>query len=432
MANHARALKNRYLPLSYSAESSPVKSLVRKQFFSLKLLIILTFGLAPLYLFSSGKPQLVDVPILILMGIMLFMKFDTDKFINKSKTTLLLYVIWAVLINFVYFTQYSQDYSFLFVNGELVYTFLIFSFFSKLFRKIISENLLFLYAGLILSILLCFLIKGNYEEGIVRSALSFNNPNQLGYFTVILISFVVILMQYKRECNLDSLTYSIADIILIIVAHIFSLLAVSRGAIFSILILDIWLIINIKDKVRFFSVGILLLMCVVVIFLHPNLLENKLEGRGRKMDLDATKQEIKGRIWHQMSVMHSFQYIIGRGAGAIQRDRDQIGRLKGGIGEVHNIFGQIFRSYGLIGLALFLNWLLRLIWSSRILPGSLWVWTALIVYNMSHNGVRFRMFWFLMALIIFIISDLQRQKIKREEEEKLPSAIRRGFTSGEC
>ena len=193
----------------------------------------------------------------------------------------------------------------------------------------------------------------------------------------------------------------------------FRIIALSRGAIIAIVILDIWLFKNIREKKIFITMALGLAIVGVILFiLKPTFIEQKLEGRpGKKLDYESASEEAQGRVFSQIKILHGVQFIVGRGAGAIRRETGMTGqRLERGIGEVHNLFGDIFRSYGLIGLALSLNYFIRLIWSSRILPGGLWVWAAIMSYNMSHNGMRFGTFWVLMALMICMVSKLQKRE----------------------
>lgn len=407
------------LPASRAKKTSPL----------LGGMIILIFGLVPLYLFSSGRPQIVDVLILILLGITLFFRHEKDYYLSNQIIPLVPFVIWGVLINSGYYLFYPSEYGLLLKNAEIIYTFVLLYGFTFLFKRIINAGSInVIYLGLILAIILCLTIKGNYEEG-VRSALSFNNPNQLGYFSVILVCYAVLLIQYNIKHG-GKLRYHIGDVIIILGGHIFALLSLSRGAILAIFLLDAWVITKIKNKAIIITVSLLAIISIALsIFVDPTFIERKLEGRaGRSFDVSEAQMETGGRILQNLSTLSGVQYIIGMSASLAIREKGAFGGVKG-MGEVHNIFGDIFRCYGFIGLALFAYWILKVIWASRILMGGLWVWAAILMYNMSHNGVRFRSFWLLTALMIAMVELANREEKQNQEVRGTPAAAANLITS---
>ena len=92
--------------------------------------------------------------------------------------------------------------------------------------------------------------------------------------------------------------------------------------------------------------------------------------------------------------MKGIDYLVGRGGRSFT-----VQEKARGIGELHNMFGETFRFYGIIGLGLFSYWIGMFVWRSRKVPGALFIWAALLMYNMSHYGLRFRPFWVLLALL---------------------------------
>jgi hypothetical protein len=89
--------------------------------------------------------------------------------------------------------------------------------------------------------------------------------------------------------------------------------------------------------------------------------------------------------------------------------------------EVHNGFIEIFVAYGIIGFLLFnlflLFLILRLYYLKRLNNKICYmlVFFTVIVYNLTHNGFRFRLFWVFLALlyvIITLIIDTNKCRIK--------------------
>lgn len=241
--------------------------------------------------------------------------------------------------------------------------------------------------------MLTFIAKGHGEEGI-RSALSFNNPNQLGYFAIYLVGTSLLLMVYKDTKNISNKLYYILDAVIIVIAHILALLAWSRGAILGIICLDIWLALKKSRKIFYLLIPGVIIATALLIW-RPTLIQERLQHSASKpITPEVAQQELEARLFHQLSIMKGIEYLVGRGGRSITfREKAR------GILDVHNLFGEIFRSYGLIGLSFFSFWLGQTIWQSRIVPGALWIWAGLLIYNMSHYGLRFRSFWILTALI---------------------------------
>ncbi|MGC2691125.1 MAG: hypothetical protein WA228_00385, partial [Desulfobaccales bacterium] len=57
------------------------------------------------------------------------------------------------------------------------------------------------------------------------------------------------------------------------------------------------------------------------------------------------------------------------------------------------------RSYGLIGFCLLAFWFVRAILATWKMNDALFIWMGLLAYNMGNNGVRFRPFWIVLALL---------------------------------
>ena len=358
-------------------------------------LLLLTLALLPVYIFSSGRPQLVDGPLLILIIVQFLRRSPAEPFLRQNITTLLPLIIWIVLVNSVYFIFFPNEFGLWFKNAEFVYNLCIYICFSYLFFDLLkgSKNLWPLYLGIFLSFILLFTVKG-YSEEELRSVLSFNNPNQLGYYALIIACLTVLLLHYKEKYLPDKTIFFWADVIILFMAHFLALLSLSRGALLGLLLLDIWFFPRLTRKILLLLVPTVMLALVVLIW-RPAVIEQKLAGRPeREITQKEIQYEVRSRIFHQLSIMDGYQYLVGRGARGISfKEKAR------GIGEVHNIFGEIFRSYGLIGLGLLVFWLGRFIWRSRVLPGGLFIWGALLLYNLTHYGLRFRFFWILLGLV---------------------------------
>jgi len=191
----------------------------------------------------------------------------------------------------------------------------------------------------------------------------------------------------------------------------------SRGAIIGLLLIDIWVLLRMKKKM----LGFLPVVFFTVIGLvwQPETILERLEGRSeRHLSKQEVAEELQVRIVSQFSIMEGMQVIVGRGGRGFSPQE-----TTSGLKEVHNVFGEVFRSYGIVGLMLFCFWMGGFIWRSRLISGGLWIWAALLLYNMSHYGMRFRSFWILLAFLNAMIWIASR--LPEESRE-----LRKGYTEG--
>ena len=81
--------------------------------------------------------------------------------------------------------------------------------------------------------------------------------------------------------------------------------------------------------------------------------------------------------------------------------------------EIHSTFGMIFTSFGLFGFLFFLTlmifWILD-IKNSYGLRGVICVCGPSLLYGLTHNGVRFTMFWIMFAVTISLSKKMILQK----------------------
>lgn len=406
-----RPSNTRVYPISVTSET-PFRSLARFGAIIPGIPFILALGLLPVYLFPSGLPQLVDIPIVSLIFYHLVSRTRNPGELKNNFFLLFLFVIWVFLVNCAYFLIIPQDYLPLFKNLESVYSFLILLTFSALFIQILkSQDIKYIYFGLLLSTIMVFLAKG-YREEEFRATLSFNNPNQLGYFSIYLASMSILLMVYKDTYNINNKIYLIFDVFIIIIAHIMVILSWSRGAILGVICLDIFLLFKMPKKALAFLVPGIIGVVILLVW-RPAIIQERLHPSASKpISPEVAKQELEARLFYQLSLLRGIEYLVGRGGRSLTFKEKAQGYL-----DVHNIFGEIFRSYGLVGLTFFSLWLGRTIWQTRVVPGALWIWAGFLIYNMSHYGLRFRSFWIFTAFICVLSYSILQKSISSDTKQ---------------
>jgi hypothetical protein len=221
-----------------------------------------------------------------------------------------------------------------------------------------------------------------------RESLYFNNPNQLGYYTLLAASMIA--MGYSRA----RIPWWIAGIALA-GAALMAALSLSRGAIFGLIFVALAAALRRPA---------LLVVAAVALLIGTNLrdpselarkIDDRLAGMGTKDD-----DTLEGRGFARIS-MHPEYLVLG--AGEVGHDR--YGSFSG---ELHSSWGTVLFSYGVVGMVLFLRFLWRTLrclrWSDLLFLAP----TAF--YGMTHNGLRFRFFWVFLGVAGIIAYHVAMQR----------------------
>lgn len=397
----------------------------------LAYIMMVTFFLLPMYVFRPGGPQLVDIPLLLLTIIAFSRRHELDDHIKKLIISFIPFVTWVFIVNSGYYVVYHYLWELL-STGAIILGLIQLYILSIVFNNLLTKNKInYIYLALILSIIGCFIIKGKPVEvnEYSRNALSFFNPNQLAYFSIILLCYEVLLFNFRKIIGYNSIIYTIFDVIIILFAHYFVLLGMSRAGIFAALALDICLLKNMVKNNYFFPAMLAILgAATFLLVIHPTFIQERMEVR----DLShfsasgvMNNDGLKSRFLEPFQHVHGVQFLIGVGPGAIFREnyghRGPINpaKMRSNI-EVHNMFGDITKSYGFIGIILFGYWFIKIIIESRKINDGLWIMAALFMYNFAHNGIRFRSFYIFMAFLIVNIS-LQQQLSAKSPQKQINS-----------
>jgi hypothetical protein len=375
------------------------------------LLLIVVLALLPAYILPSGGFQAVDFPLAIIIAVIFFTSAKYQQNLNQI-FYLIPFVIWAILINLGYFIL-NNDISYLFSLAAVLYApFIIYTFTAIYSRMLRNYQLFYIYLGLILSIIVTLTIKGvSEEEG--RAILSFNDPNQLGYFAIIILCYAILLIRYKEITQVNKMVYYCFDGLIILFAHYFLALSMSRSAMAGMFVLDICLLKNIRSSKMIVPVILFIVISSLSIALiSPQFIQDRLATRSSE---SYSEEELAGnfrnRTLRPLSQLEGLQILFGRGQGGFgSKAKAFLGKAKDHGGESHNIFGEALRGYGLIGLLLLLFWLGQAIWAGRILKDSIWIWGGLLLFNMGNYGLRWRAFWILLGLLFAMVSLVEMKK----------------------
>lgn len=230
----------------------------------------------------------------------------------------------------------------------------------------------------------------------VRSVGMFNNPNQLGYFSVCLLSLSYLLYIHRF------IGYFLA--ISVIGAALFlSIASLSKAAMVANFLVILFAIkpTRIDDFLdRSIRVGPLLCWLFFIVF-----------------------TVFAGGFFYAKGVVGDYGFVQRLGNIASEGDSSLVARgywafLQGnsvqiflGLGnskvsqlighEVHSTFGSMFNNYGFLGFFLFFNlmliWLYK-IWRAYGFVGMLCISAPAMLYGITHNGTRFSLFWILFSV----------------------------------
>lgn len=379
----------------------------------LGILLILSFFLLPMYIFPSGQLQLVDLPLFLTIIVIFFLKGKIEKEITSQIMSLFPFVIWTFLVNGTYYIMYSKYFWYIMSSGAILYGFLLMYAFTFLFKRLVDGNrIIYINVALAFSILGCFLLRGYDEEG--RAALSFNNANQLAYFAIILCSYAILLMQYEIMVDIKKFNNDLFNMIFLLFSHFFVLISLSRAGIFAFAALDACLVKNTR-RVRILLPAALAFLIAIsyVFYFHPDYIQERLAVREkRQWTMDSLifgRDGVIGRVLAPLEKVSGLEILFGHGA-VPQRLEERTSPLghRQRVMEVHNSFGDVLKSYGIVGLLLFCYWVVKIVWSSKNFTNGLWVMAALFVFHFGHLGIRFRSFWIFMAF--FLVMATIREK----------------------
>lgn len=364
-------------------------------------IILIYFILKPLYFFKSGLPQISDM-FLILMIFYLLLR-DRGKVVlpKKSLTWITVFagiLIYQVLIDIIW-TAVTGDTKMLINAMHYVFNFLAAVLCIFIGNRIGIRQLVrtvaegcFWCAAIIL-----FGMALNANSGIRRTGF-FNNPNQLGYIALILLSCVLL---FEKEFSV------LKKAILIGITIFASIFSLSKASIIGIGGLAVCYTIfgNADKKVRqtVFQVILILLICFLTYWLLFSdsriVLGNRVLSMFRRRILNLNSENDSslgsGRGYTRVFEM-GVHFFWGMGEGAYRRFTSLSGY------EVHSTYINTLVSYGLIGMIAYAYIFLRPLFNGKYTARNFACFSGILLYFVVHNGIRNTLLWILIAVVLQI------------------------------
>ncbi|MBR4731361.1 MAG: O-antigen ligase family protein [Lachnospiraceae bacterium] len=370
-------------------------------------------ALKPLYLFGSGSLQICDLFFAVML--LWWILSGKGKILIKKEVfpvvrLLAILVFYQAVVNVVWFTV-THDTGMISKTLINVFNMLMFCFCIIIERTVGSENLKRSFA------LGCFWSSLLTAVGMVlarglsaRNTGFFNNPNQLGYYAVVLFSAVLLWHAH----------FTVAERRIVLLISIWAVLASgSKAAMIGLAVMIIFRVVwgpkKISGKqlaIRIFA--LLAVFAVAYFFLYSqsslitsngtlSFMRSRILNMAKEKDSDLGK----GRGYSRVFEMGN-NYLWGVGEGGYNRFEALRGK------EVHSTYVSFFVSYGVIGSLLFLMLLKRLLWRPGLIKRNIIGLSGIALYSLTHNGIRNTLVWIVLAILYLESMDPNRNIDARE------------------
>lgn len=381
---------------------------------SFPLLLMAAIGMAPIYVFPSGLPQPGDFLMVLWIGAVFFaLQKDRAGVVlsDKSKLatlTFLALVLWVWIVNLTH-ALILQDSWIAFQPLFYTFNFLVFlAFVIRAATDAQGFRRLLLQCFTVCAAILLFLLITGYDTERARQIGGFNNPNQLGYFSILLFACYVVIAEKREILSLPGLLIAVSCIFGVMGSLSFGasagLLAVLLGAAIKVLKGS-----PIKNLIQL-GLGVAALISVFVFALR-DFLSTRWEAavfRSARFERKLNEEGFRG---HDRILDHDHYLIFGAGEQGLWRYDSTI--------ELHSSFGTIIFSYGVVGVFIALALVIAVF---RRSPFPIFVVAAgPALYQISHQGLRTTFLWIFLALVLTYGRSSERRAARR------PWSFRRRF-----
>ncbi|MTF38875.1 hypothetical protein [Cyanobacterium aponinum] len=378
----------------------------------IKFALYAYFALSPLYVFPSGTPQPSDMILAVLVfPLVIFSISQLPKHLRFIVKPFFLFVVWTMIVtlfNFYFVGNLKMLIYPLFYGFSLFFLMglgILLKSYSKQDFLLLIQNLCFVAS--LVAITAYFL---TWTPNLFRHSGSFNNPNQMAYFGVLIVCITGI-------CAWGSDKWNLQVLITITIGSLMAILTLSISAAIAVVIsltgitFQIFLSKTVKFKVKYFvfTIMFLLYLSVPLVLTSNNVkVTSVLENWERRSEIADTKTEnIMQERAYERILNYPDYLLFGAGEGA----RDRFASVwRGKNQEIHSTFGTILFSYGIVGFFLFCLYVKR---SMLYAPLGVWVIIAgPLIYGITHQGARQPLFWLTFLTISIANSKIDKVRTK--------------------
>lgn len=374
----------------------------------ISLLLYIYLLLRPYYFFSSGGLQISDTFIIIAFIFYLILNKNKRKKIFNIKNENKFFVIFIILtcvVNGIYFLIYND---FKFILSSLYYIFILmalvlFSYSfknNKKFMKIADKIFKF---NLLIQFIIYISGMGRYYS-LSRYMGTFNDPNQFGYYILLIFAFISIFNVKLNNKNYEKFIYFVISIILIFASG-------STGMLLGITVMVILEVLKvIKYIYRYINKGLASLVFLIPIILiffsiyNINLTDIKninIINRTYQKINKFSNEPFSNSDYQNMNIFEERGYdklylypqylLYGSGEGYYERFT-----LSAYSNEIHATLPSIWFYYGVIPLLFLLNWMYKKLHNLSV--DIKIIYFALILESFTLLNQRQVLFWIIIVL----------------------------------
>lgn len=360
----------------------------------LSYLLAIAISIFPIYVFQSGGVQPAHV-IFLLFSFVFLLRFGF--FCRGWVVCFIFFVFYVFFVESVYVSLGAHIVSLMNALYFLFNFIIVVSVYGFCFRRgpIGLKSGLLIAVGIeVVSVALSSVSLLDASSG--RSVGTFNNPNQLGYFSVCVLSFSYLLYLHNKISYLLFLFFLFSSVFL-------SIASLSKAAMLANFFVVAFVLRPVNPgssanylmwKIYSIMFWVFLLFGMTALFYWAYLsgywdmlvFVKRISELGTESD-----SSLSSRGYFAFLDGNFFQIIFGLGEGYVQ---EIVGH------EVHSTMASVFNKYGVFGfvvfLCIFLFWLVKLFrvygFGKACCLGG-----PILLYGITHNGTRFTIFWVLFA-----------------------------------
>jgi hypothetical protein len=345
----------------------------------------------PFYVFRSGLPQPGDLLVILLVPVAVA-GWDGKLAPANSHMLrpLLFFTLWVCLVNYAWALVLGRWSNLLdFLIHPLFYVFNAAVLLAALIIARRDRDRFVRVTVNVVFALVLFQVAASFFYGtdLYRGELFFNSPNQLGFYALLAASMFAIC---QRPLGISRLRASIG----ITACAYLAVLSASRASLAGIAIL---LLLLVFSDPRAIIIGSLAAIGLLTLGGPISKAIDASQTRATvTRDPTMTFSEERG---YDRIVEHPEYLLLGAGEGAYERFRKPGEHSR----EIHSSFGTVLFGYGLVGIALFMTFGVRLVRGSPLRMTVMLV--PVLAYTVAHQGLRFTMFWVVVAVFVVLKSE---------------------------
>ncbi len=354
----------------------------------------------PIYTFQSGLPQPADLWMAVLI---LLLGLSQGLFGVRAARPVIrqlgMFVAYVALVSLLW-TMRTGDLSIIAPPLFYAYDLLLFAAAITLYSRFGRSFLTVTVHGIAAATFVQFLLAGRLPFTGVRVEVFFNNPNQLGYFTLLSATVFMMISSHVR-------LHLFYQILFFALVGYLALLSQSKAALAAMLLFGL-----VALGRRSIAMTFALVAMITLLQFSPFGVDLR-ETLERRFTSSQEDESLAGRGYDRI-LNHPHHLVFGAAEGGYDRFDSELA------GELHSTLGTIIFSYGIPGALFLVTALIKIIRMEGVISGAYLI--PIFVYSFFHQGLRFPMFWVMLA-VLFCSGLLSRTRVSPQERDRQASPM---------